>query len=184
MTQKVSMEQKDYVKLSFYMILGGMALHIVLNPKDILWEDMFVAFGTVLLALFTYTLASGETASSAEMRELMINEARMERRRLRIKEQLEGLYSPLMAELESMTNQGSHYRPDAQLFLLMSQLKSKYEYLADSDLKEQLRDYYNTNLSEVSPERWENMVDVLRDAIAFGHLSLIEEYDALTKPIE
>ncbi|MGD0805492.1 MAG: hypothetical protein ABSA11_15640 [Candidatus Bathyarchaeia archaeon] len=105
--------------------------------------DIIVGLGTVLLAVFTGLLAF--TSS---------RDARRERRVMRIKEQLEGLYSPLMAYIKYFDNVDEHFSlserkinavrkaGETKVWLLMHEIRSKYEFLAEPELKRKLREYY------------------------------------------
>jgi len=178
------MDKKTQFKLVFYGILGSMGIYILLNYQTVHWEDMFVAIGTVILALFTWKLALTETEESKQTRQIMIEEARKERRRLRLKEQLEGLYSPLMSFIDLIDDKEQHRYKDGDIMPMMHGLRSKFEYLAEPHLKEILREYYNTNLSLLSDTEWQDLASRLRDGIGIGHSRLIDEYNDLTKSIE
>ena len=175
------MDKKTQFKLVFYGILGCIGIYILLYYQTVHWEDMFVAIGTVILALFTWKLAITETEESKQTRQIMIDEARRERRRLRLKEQLEGLYSPLMSFIDLIEYRYQHGYREGLIVPLMDSLRIKYEYLAEPDLKEILREYYNTNLGTLSDAEWQDLANGLRDAIGIGHSRLIDEYDELNK---
>jgi len=178
------------VALVSIAIFIGFVIYAITNPNEariINFGEFSVALGTIILALFTYQLASTE-----------IEESKKERRRLRIQEQLENFYSQLRAEMESFldryrTVNDLHKGFEDTLFRLG--IKGKYEFLALENLKEQFREYYkNLQVNSVFLQRYRtkegnNMTDTyiaekigeIRKTIIEDYDSLIEEYNELTQ---
>lgn len=100
--------------------------------SDMSAGDLLVGIPTAFLAIATFSLVWVE-----------INANRKERERVRLKERLEGLYSPLMGlgddfvkpEEHNMTSVGPVYRT-------MFKIRSVYSYLASSAIKELLDNYF------------------------------------------
>jgi hypothetical protein len=169
---------------------------VVLIPfsrKEMHAGELVIGEATILLAFATFLLAMTETEESRQnrqimleegraQRQVMLDEARRERRRIRLREQLEGLYSPLMSFIDIIDDRTQHRQ--GELMFLITSLRTKYEYLAEPKLKEVLREYYNTNKSTISNEKWIELANKLGDAIGIDYTFLIEEYDDLTRPIE
>ena len=82
-----------------------------------------------------------------------------------------------------MDDKDQHTNREGEIRRLMISLSTKFEYLAEPDLKEVLREYYNTNKTTMSIDEWEELANGLRDAIGIGHSDLIDEYNDLTQPI-
>lgn len=104
--------------------------------------DYAVAFGTIILAVFTARLAKITYNEGIRQRA----ESRKERRRLRIKEQLEELYSPLRAEIEFFVHEKIPFdrkRDHFKTLMTLYKIKEKYEFLASEKLREELREYFN-----------------------------------------
>ena len=108
------------------------------------WGEFFIGGATVLLAMVTFALV----LSGA-------NEGKKERKRKRLKEQLEGLYSPLMSYIYLFNVVGEHFslserrerafstdeKPTA-IWLLIQNMRGKYNFLAEPQLRKELNKYY------------------------------------------
>lgn len=174
---RLSME-KRHVQIAFYGVLICMGLYVFLYRQTVSWEDMFVAFGTILLALATFQLAYSE-----------VEESRKERRRLRLKEQLEGLYAPLMTDLDLFDENKSGISLMSTIEIIYNKIKLKYEYLALPNLREQIREFYRINyiVSTKKPIKPDliakfNKVCIIetKETIFNDYNSLLEEYNELT----
>ncbi len=181
------MDSKQIVRLLFLCLTVAIIVYLIGSYPVIHWEDVFVAFGTILLALFAWELALRETESSGKMRQLMIDEARRERRRLRIREQLYGLYSPLMAHIKLFSKEDNEHRKEEMIDPFMEKylIKSKYQFLASDRLKDLLIQYFNTAPANIRQDRgsWEELMEQLRNTISEDFHNLSEEYRNLTKPV-
>lgn len=180
------MSQKQKIE---FLLIVGMLLIIILsifysmriahlyyfrNPDlgiELFCSEVFgeyaVAVGTILLALFTYVLAHGETEKS-----------RKERRRLRLKEQLEKFYSPLMGEIGYFFNEDISPKEKIRHFysiISLYKIKSIFEFLASNDLREELRMYFVGGKIDIEE------INNLRDIIYDDFKSLSEEYSELTE---
>ena len=178
-----------------------MLTYFIFNFKKVHFEEFFVAFGTIMLAAFTYDLATRETRESREMRQLMIQEARRERRRLRLKEQLEAFYAPLRADLELIFFKYQIFIDRHRAFRKVmhdNEIKKKYEYLALDKLKEQLREYFRMwedlnsfavrkHYTDVGTENTEKIIieklEEITKTIFEDYKNLIKEYNDLTKTV-
>jgi hypothetical protein len=101
--------------------------------------------GTILLAFVTQDLVFNE-----------IDEGKKNRRRDRIRDQLEGLYSPAMAWIDKFAITEEHFTkaeshkikgsskndPKTYTWQMIQDIRSKFEFLAEPILKEQFRQYY------------------------------------------
>lgn len=152
----------------------GFIMVYIIHGEEKLYEanfgDFSVAIGTILLAGFTVYLAWIE-----------IDEGKKERRRLRLKEQLEEFYSPLMAHIEFFDKLDEHRVRDTAIWKLMVPMRNRYEFLASPDLREKLRTYYNTNLSSLTETKWNELIKPIKKMIVSDFHSLIDEYNELTK---
>jgi len=162
----------------------------IVELKDFLainMGDVMVALGTILLAFFTAELAMSATDDAKAYRRLMIDEARRERRRLRIREQLYGLYSPLMAHITFFSKEDYEHRKEKMIDPFMEKylIKSNYQFLASDRLKDLLIQYFDTTPANIRHDRgsWEELMDQLRNTISDDFRSLSEEYRNLTSPV-
>ncbi len=71
------------------------------NTGDMTDGELAIGLGTFALAYATIILALNETEEGKNNREQARELAKKDRRRMRLKEQLEGLYSPLMSIKET-----------------------------------------------------------------------------------
>lgn len=131
--------------------------------------DLFVGLATVVLACATFSLVWEE-----------IDASKKERRRLRLKEQLEGLYSPLIGlgdQFENpMLHSTSHPNP---VHTTMENIRSVYSYLASGALKNKFdlyyKIYYNPNHMPNSDE-----LKSLRKLITDDYESISRKYQKVT----
>ena len=162
--------------LLILILLIGVALQRIISP-----EGFVVGAGTFLLSMATFYLAFTERAESISNRIQIRELAEKDRRRLRLKEQLEGLYSPLMSHIVILDNISEH-RGDPVLSL-MQKLRGKFEFLAEDDLKDVLREYYDTDLDSISKDKWEDLTNAMIDTIGNGCTDISLEYDDLTRKV-
>lgn len=109
------------------------------------------------------------------------NHNKKERRRLRLKEQLEGLYSPLRAEEKKILHikvYGYQLIAD-QLKLIFDNYIHEIEFLASDNLKKEIYRLYYENL-ELSQDRWNEYIDNLIKIIKDDTKYLLEKYNKLT----
>lgn len=133
---------------------------------QITYGEYLVGIGTIALAVFTGYLGY-ETAESSKK----------ERRRQRLKEQLEGLYSPLMPYIEHI--EGRAY-DNPSFISKLDQIKGLYEFLATPKLKELLRDYFNKHRLFKNNEEWSEFIKPVIDRIIEDNDTLLQEYAKLT----
>lgn len=129
--------------------------------------EFSVAIGTLLLAAFTFQLAVTE-----------VEESQNERKRLRLKEQLEGFYSLLMPYIDDFNDQRTR-----GVFLhekqgLMNNVQSKYEFLASPKLRELFRRFYDRNDCN---KNWAEIINSIHDTILEDFHKFTEEYNKLTE---
>lgn len=142
-------------------------------------DGFVVGTGTFLLAIATFYLAYTERTESISNRIQDKELAEKDRRRLRLKEQLEGLYSPLMSCLNYLDNRDAH--TSEPLLSLMQKLRGKFEFLAENDLRDLLREYYVTDIPVISKTDWDNLIYPMIEAIGTGCADISFEYDDLTR---
>lgn len=149
--------------------------------------DVMVALGTILLAFFTAELAMSATEDAKAYRRVMIDEARRERRRLRIREQLYGLYSPLMAHVTLFSKEDYEHRKEKMIDPFMEKylIKSNYQFLASDRMKDLLIQYFDTTPANIRQDTgsWEELMDQLRNTVSEDFHNLSEEYRNLTNPV-
>lgn len=164
---------------------NALKMHGVENIFETSFGEISVAVGTILLAFFTMELAYGEVKDNREMRQLMIEEAYNERRRLRIKEQLEGLYSFLIAHRDLFVEGDYEHTKgvDIDPFMAKYLIKGKYEFLASQKLKLLFREYFKLSPSDIQMDRdnWIRLMNEIRNCIDVDFHYLIQEYNDLTK---
>lgn len=134
--------------------------------------EFSVAFGTLFLALFTYVLAVTER-----------DESRNERRRLRLKEQLQLLYSPLVAkekDIIQIKNYGVQLKK-GELVKIFDAFKPMLEFLALENLKEKINELYQKNFEGYKNEEWNNYIEQIIEIINEDTNTLIDEYNELTR---
>ena len=124
-----------------------------------------ITMGTLLLALYTYLLGRNE-----------IDDSKMERRMLRLKEKLE-FYALLMPYINSFTSKESFVVFDSWHKGLMEKIQPKYEVLASLELRKLLRRYYNRG---DRTGNWNEIIDSMHDIILKDFKLYTDEYDKLT----
>ena len=145
------------------------------------WGDFVVGEATILLAYATFFLGYAAMGDSILNREHERDLAAKDRRRLRLKEQLEGLYSPLMSYIDILDNIKKH--KSEPFYSIMQKFKNKFEFLAEEDLKDLLREYYHTDLYSLSKDEWNKLINPMMDAIGNGCMNISLEYDDLTRKV-
>jgi hypothetical protein len=208
----------------FVYISYGVYQTFTLNGAEYFWGGLTVGeaavgFGTLFLAAFTAVLASDTVkASNKALRDsqrsrgLMLQENQRERRRSRIKEQLEGLYSPLMSIVKYFEDPREHFTPGTIPWREMDgDIRFRYEFLASNSLREKFREYYvkrdedplvfrggsriplwetRGGKGEGTPEfstllsDWETRLKELSELIKKDFEELVSEYNTLTSPPE
>jgi hypothetical protein len=136
----------------FLIILStAININISSSPQDF-WKanigEILVGLGTILLAFFTSLLTTATEREGKKQRKMIIEEAQTERQRLRLKEQLEGLYSPLIGlgtNFEKPEFHSVYYKHPVRT--TMGNIRSVYSYLASNALKDLLDLYYNNYYS-------------------------------------
>ena len=164
--------------IMFVIVMGMIAFAGIYNIMTT--GEAVLNIVTILLAFATVFLAYTEIEEGRANREHARDLADKDRRILWIKEQLEGLYSPLMAYIDIVGNKYQHTYKEGDIMPLMHNIRSKYEYLAENDLLKYLREYYNTNISNLNEEDWKKMIGDIIDAIGVGYSELIIKYSKLT----
>jgi hypothetical protein len=131
--------------------------------------DLYVGTATVILAAVTFTLVWGEIDSSKK-----------ERRRERLKEQLEGMYSPLMGLGDDFEDAKFHMSYSEHIVReTMMKIRSVYSYLASNALKSRLDLYYKQyHARDFMPNRLE--LDNLRVLFTADYEEITKEYRELT----
>ncbi len=133
---------------------------------EITFGELAVAFGTLLLAYYTYLLGFND-----------VLESRKERKRLRLKEQLEGFYALLMPYIDDFNDQTTRegfYRGKQDL---MDRIQSKYEFLASPKLRELFRRFYDRTDYIYN---WTEIINSIHDTILEDFQAFTEEYNRLS----
>ena len=185
-----------------YSIIGVTILFIIIvaltinlkNIGDMTDGDFAIGLGTFTLAYATIILALNETDEGRNNREQARELAEKDRRRMRLKEQLEGLYSPLMSikETDFLTYQYHRYteRERAGMYPAekehyvhrkMAELRSKYSFLATDQLRVSFNVYYGIDFNDEENENRIKFLIKLWDEIE-GEFDLLSiKYSDLTK---
>jgi hypothetical protein len=131
--------------------------------------DLFVGCATIVLALATFSLGWSEIESN-----------RKERTRERLKERLEGLYSPLMGLGSDFEYPEFHLENSPnEVYGTMEKIRNIYSYLASSFLKVRLDLYYKEyHTTNNMPDRLE--LDNLRVLFTKDYEDIVKEYKGLT----
>lgn len=136
-------------------------------------SEWAVAFGTLFLAYATAELAMQETDQSRADRRF----AKAERIRLRLKEQLEGLYSPLMAHVDDFKSDviytGSSFE------MLLKEIRWKYEYLANPEFAEEMRNYFYEYRYDFKTPRlygWDKFIQLKIQLLKKDHKEILKKY--------
>ena len=59
---------------------------------------------------------------------------------------------------------------------LMKTIRTKYEYLAEPDLLNYLREYYNTEISGLDEKQWNKLIMPIIDSVGTGYSQLSLDY--------
>ena len=159
------------------VLLQAININIYSSPQDF-WKvnigEILVGLGTIVLAFFTSLLTTATEREGKKQRKMIIEEAQTERQRLRFKEQLEGLYSPLIGlgtNFEKPEFHSVYYKHLVRT--TMGNIRSVYSYLASSALKDLLDLYYNNYYSpNLMPDS--NMLKNL-------HIVFTSDFEEITK---
>jgi len=149
--------------------------------------DFLIGDATVFLAFATVILAFTQIDEGRINRNQISALAEKDRRRLRLKEQLEGLYSPLIGIGRKdfivkpyhryEAPRGEMYGPPPHyIYEMMVEIRGKYKFLAEDELKEALDHYY-----KFDSDQWKKMRTAESGAILEGLWDKItEEFDCLS----
>lgn len=171
------------------VIIIALNLHLK-NTGDMTDGELAIGLGTFVLAYATIILTLNETNEGRINREQDKDLAEKDRRRMRLKEQLEGLYSPLMSikETDFLTYQ---YHRDKEpekggpsehyVHKKMAEIKSKYNFLATDQLKISLAVYYEINFNDEQNENRIKLLIELWDEIEAEFDSLSIQYSYLIR---
>jgi hypothetical protein len=140
-----------------------------------------IGIATLFLAYATFYLAFSEMEEGIRNREQAETEAKNERRRLRIKEQLDELYSPIVAYMNLIIDKSQHTYREGEIMPLMEKIRSKYEYLAEPKLQKLLQEYYRFNKVTISSQEWQDFIAKFTQTIIDDFKKLTEEYNELTE---
>jgi len=170
----INWDRLNWIFIGIFVVLFSGFLYALVTDNAFYGEifgGFSVALGTALLAFYTARLAG-----------VTINEGRRERRQQRIKEQLEGLYSPLMAHIIDF-ERDKHY---ADFKDLLKEIKMRYEYLANPDFLKEMREYfveYSIDFNRARTRGWENFIKPKIKLLKTDYEDLIKEYNSLTEPL-
>jgi len=187
MSQRSSYGVIAWLFIGIIILVGYLFIQDYLGEKTVN-PEYIIGLATLILAFATFNLAENE-----------IREGNKDRRRLRIKEQLEGLYSPAMAcipyfliikehfSIAEGCEDKCHLGQESYIYQLMQKIKDKYEFLAEQSLKEQLRNYYIVKkerplIGEMKKEdelNWNKMLSDIQSCIMDEHKKLSDEYSEL-----
>lgn len=173
-----SMKHPFIISMCLFIISFSL-LTVFLYRGFLKWGDYIIGSSTFFLGFTTVYLALTGMAEGRRNRIQISELAEKDRRRLRLKEQLEGLYSPLMSYIYVLDNINEH--KGEPLFSVMQKVRGKFEFLAEEELKDSLREYYNTDLWSMSEDKWEKLIGHIMEAIGTGCVDISSEYDDLTK---
>ena len=192
----VTRRELDYTAL---VSVIGIVLIIILLSSMVLegtinLEGFVVGVGTFLLAMATFYLAYTEMAESIKNRIQYRELAEKDRRRRRLKEQLEGLYSPLISigETDFLTYLNHRYTERERAGMIpaekehfvhkkMAEIRSKYNFLATFEMKQSLDVYYGIDFNDLENENRIRLLSGLWIKIKKDFSCLSIEYSDLTK---
>lgn len=174
-----------------HVVLIVAFLIIMANPtlsylqKDMTKGEYFIGSATVILGMATFFIAFTELFEGKDSRDQIDRLAKEERMRLRLKEQLEGFYSPLMSELDQIeyTKTYGSQLVKKELLKVFDKYKHLLEFLGSDRLKDKIRGIY-----EMSPEvemkyaknDWDNYTNELIEYIIEDTNDLLQKYKNLT----
>lgn len=175
----------------WHAVLAVVFIALMINPvifylnQDMAKGEFFIGSATVILAMATFFLAFTEHTEGQYSREQVDRLAKEERMRLRLNEQLEGLYSPLLAELDKIENTkiyGSQL-VKKELLMIFDKYKHILEFLGSDRLKDKIIRLYEMS-SEVemkfTRDDWDRYVNKLIEIIIEDTNSLMKKYEDLT----
>jgi len=156
--------------------------------------ELAIGLGTFTLAYATIILALIETEEGMNNREQARELAEKDRRRMRLKEQLEGLYSPLMSIKETDFLIYQYHRFEGRegagmipaeiehyVHRKMAELRSKYNFLTTDELRVSLNVYYEIDFNDEENENRIKFLIKLWDEIEGDFDLLSIKYSDLTK---
>lgn len=167
---KFKVEVISIIFIIIIVITGLLAYMGVMNVGELV-----LGLSTILLGFAIFVLAYTQ-----------VEESQKDRRRLRLREQLYGLYSPLMAHINLFV-EGDYEQTKIKIidpFMEKYLIESKYEFLALDKLKELLREYFSTTSVDIrmNRENWKKLMDEIRESIREDFKNLTQEYSDLTRP--
>lgn len=165
------MESKPIVYMLVIVLAGICAFFVLFNMM--LLGEYFIGISTLILGGATYHLASTE-----------ISEGKKRRRIERLRERLDGLYSPLMGLGKDFEMIQHHWdntilNPFRTTRDVMIQVRFVYNYLASDALRMALDNYYS---HETAPlEITETELHSLRVQFTADYEEIVKEYRQLTR---
>jgi len=167
---KFKVEVISIIFIIIIVITGLLAYMGVMNVGELV-----LGLSTILLGFAIFVLAFTE-----------VEESQKDRRRLRLREQLYGLYSPLMAHINLFVEEDYEHTKIKIIDPFMEKyfIESKYEFLALDKLKELLREYFSTTTVDIrmNRENWKKIMDEIRVSIREDFKNLTKEYTELNRP--
>lgn len=180
-------------------IVGAVLLFLLYWKGHIYLEDS-ISSGDFVIGLFTYFLGCTtiylgltEISEGRENRRQDRALAVQDRRRLKVKEQLEDLYSPLIGigkkDFIEMPHHkyeepppGKYVKVEDHVHKVMVEIRSKYKYLAKDELKGLLDRYYLKKWETITDNTlWFEYIEPIWCKINEDFNSLSREYSDLTK---
>jgi hypothetical protein len=140
--------------------------------------EAVIGLATEVLAFATLLLAITEIHEGNLNRELQSQESKNERNRLRLKEQLEGFYSPIMPYVDDFNDK----TPRSVFYIekegLLNYIQSKYEFLASPELRELFRRFYD---KDDYIENWGEIINSIHDTLKEDFKRFTKKYNELTE---
>jgi hypothetical protein len=181
--RKTQLSATKIITVIIILVGIGAISHILLTgSSEIGTGEAIIGIATFFLALATLNLAFSEMEEGIKNRDQSEIEASKDRRRMRLKEQLEELYSPLLSYIDFFDKVSEHSLRDTAIWKWMETLRSKYEFLATADLKQELRKYYQCRDQGFVDEEDIIILFNIKKIIIKDYEELSKEYSELTAP--
>ena len=170
------------IKVLMQVLFVAMILYFIASFRVINLETYLAAFGTMMLAYYTAESAEENRRYSARM----LAEAENERSRLRVQEQLERVYSPLLGyrgyiaatERWDLLVFDTFTQPFPESYkLTLNQVRSCYEYLALQETRLLLRNFYG--YFELGLDMPKDFRDSFLSALQGQHDMLVKRYSEM-----
>lgn len=184
------MENLGRIVNIWYLIIGFITGFIEIavftgNFKpSIILRDYFPVM-SVVISIISVLYLMDQLNEMRLDRKYMKEEDERERNRIRLKEQLEGLYSPLLANRDLFVEGNYENTKETVIdpFMKKYQIKEKYEYLASNRLRPILREYFKLTSIDIKMNRdnWKELMKRMRGCIDSDFHYLLQEYTAITK---